>query len=359
MVIFNSLKNDCGLIERRTIRSVVCLCDGDFELGFGHISRCLSLAEAFEDEGWNALFIGRFQDGAEDIVSDAGFDAITRLGQTGKEDVERTVSIAKSYGVDAWIIDSYELSPGYLRELLRVAPILLIDDYGVLDEYPCTVVLNPSIDSGNLVYPDGVRVLSGPGFIPYRRAFRNFRKRLKLTKKGEVKRILISVGGGDSLDITGGVVSCLTNIRIMPTVRAVVGKGYPWKDRLDAMIDSFATGSSVLMNLPSLAEEMGLADLCICAGGMTKYEAAYLGVPCVAIPVNHGQLEETRRFAERGLAFNLGLACDLDDVRLLKGIISVVLDRDRRISMAALALSFFPEDPTVAIVKEFTLRVLG
>ena len=345
--------------KKRTSRSVVCLCDGDFDLGFGHISRCLSLAEAFEDEGWNALFIGRFQDGAGDIVSDADFDIITRRGQTGKEDVARTVSIAKSYGVDAWIIDSYALSPGYLRELLRVAPILLIDDYGVLDEYPCTVVLNPSIDSGDLVYPDGVRVLSGPGFIPYRRAFRNFRQSPKLTKKGEVKRILISMGGGDSLDITGGVVSCLTNMRIMPIVRAVVGKGYPWSDRLGGMIDGFGTGSSVLMNLPSLAEEMSLADLCICAGGMTKYEAAYLGIPCAAIPVNHGQLEETRRFAERGLALNLGLACDLDDVSFLKAIKSVILDRDRLISMAALALSLFPEDPTVAIVREFNLRVWG
>ncbi len=54
------------------------------------------------------------------------------------------------------------------------------------------------------------------------------------------------------------------------------------------------------------------ADLLICAGGLTAYEAAFLGVPSVILALNQHQLESARKLEARHCCFAPGLASEVN-----------------------------------------------
>lgn len=331
---------------------ILCLCDGGYDIGFGHASRTLSLAEAFAENGWHPQFIGRLNDGSDNMIQEAGFKTSIRVLMTGTEDPEDTVRICRGSAAVAQVIDSYSLRPGYLRKLGRATPILLIDDFGDLDEYPCATILNPGFNPGNRAYPIEVPVLTGAGFIPLRRAFRRLRPKIRIRPE-KVRRVLVSLGGGDQKQMTKRVVQVLKTLGILLTLRVVVSQAYPEHAALVKEVSVFAPDSRVLVQLPDLAEEMAKADLCIVAGGSTKYEAAYLGVPCLAIPVNESQKPETELFDKLGLAINCGLADELSDEVLARTINGIFKDTERRLAMSRQGLSTFPDDPTKPIIEAF------
>ncbi len=335
---------------------ILCLCDGGFDIGFGHASRTLSLAEAFAESGWNPQFTGRLNDGSGNMIQAAGFKISIRSMITGTEDPEGTVRICRGSAAAAQVVDSYSLRPGYLRKLARAAPILLIDDFGDLDEYPCATILNPGFNPGNREYPVEVPVLTGAGFIPLRRAFRRLRA-TKRVRDEKVRRILVSFGGGDQKQMTKRVIRVLKTFDVSLTLRVVVSQAYPELATLVREVSVFSSDSRVLVQLPDLAEEMGAADLCIVAGGSTKYEAAYLGVPCLAIPVNESQRPETELFDKLGLAINCGAAEELSDEVLARAVNHLVKNTERRLAMSRQGLATFPDDPTKPIIEAFVNRL--
>jgi UDP-2,4-diacetamido-2,4,6-trideoxy-beta-L-altropyranose hydrolase len=331
---------------------ILCLCDGGYDIGFGHASRTLSLAEAFAENGWHPQFIGRLNDGSDNMIQAAGFKTSIRAMMTGTEDPEDTIRICRDSAAAAHVVDSYSLQPGYLRMLGREAPILLIDDFGDLDEYPCATILNPGFNPGSREYPVDVPVLTGAGFIPLRRAFRRLRVKMRV-RTGKVQRVLVSLGGGDQKQMTKRVIRVLRTFGVSLTLRVVVSLAYPELAVLVKEVSFFAPDSRVLVQLPDLAEEMAEADLCIVAGGSTKYEAAYLGVPCLAIPVNESQKPETELFDKFGLAINCGLADELSDEVLVRTINGIFKDTERRLAMSRQGLTTFPDDPTKPIIEAF------
>lgn len=331
---------------------ILCLCDGGYDIGLGHVSRTLSIAEAFAESGWQPEFTGRLHDGSDNMVRAAGFKTSIREMITGTEDPEDTVRICRSLAVAAQMVDSYSLRPGYLRKIGRAAPILLIDDYGDLDEYPCATILNPGLNPGNRGYPVEVPLLTGPGFIPLRRAFRSLRAKMRVRAEN-VQRVLVSLGGGDHKQMTKRVVRVLKTLGVSLTLRVVVGQAYSGLTALVKDVSAFAPGSRVLVQLPDLAEEMASADLCILAGGSTKYEAAYLGVPCLAIPINESQRPETELFDDLGLAINCGLADELSDETLARKVNGMLKDTRSLVAMSRRGLTTFPDDPTIPIIESF------
>lgn len=328
---------------------LICLCDGGFDIGFGHVSRCLALAEAFEELGWRAAFAGRLREGAAEMVRSAGFELAEETRPTGEEP-EAVVRLLQQHAAAAVIVDSYAVREDYLRRVAAEFAVLLIDDYARLTDYPCDAIFHPSVTRDNLPYPTGKLLLEGAGYAPFRRAFRKERQGRRLEK---IKRVLVTIGGGDRLDVTRRVVAALARHDRSLIVRAVVGRGYPWQAELREAVAQMGAGSSVLVQLQSLAAEMAAADLCVSGGGMTKYEAAYLGLPCVAIPVTEDQVPETRLFAELGLAAGLPRADLVSAEDLHQTLHAWLPEMERWQAMSRRGLALFPQDPTRACVEKF------
>lgn len=333
---------------------ILCLCDGGKDIGFGHVSRCLALAEAFEEHGWTPRFAGRMIDGAEELVARAGYAVTSRPLRVGQEDIAEAATMCYELGATVVMLDSYTIRPDYLGVLAAAFPVLLIDDYGALerDDYDGLIVLNPSIIPESISYPSARFVMSGPQFIPFRRDIRSKRPR-QVFVRTKVRRVLVTLGGGDPQNLTQRVVLALAEA--VPTVEvwAVVGRGYVWLEQLETSLKACGTGSRVFVQVPNLADLLVETDLLVCGGGMTKFEASYMGVPTLVISLNESQTSESALFSKLGLVIDLGLGAQLSSEQLRHAIQCVTQDDFLRGELANRGWQMFPEDPTCTIVDAF------
>ena len=100
------------------------------------------------------------------------------------------------------------------------------------------------------------------------------------------------------------------------------------------------------------------ADLCICGGGLIKYECAYLGIPPAVISQTPQQHKETLAFTAEGLGFNLGYGPELTTGLLRQNLARFLKDHGLRDRIAQTGLRAIPEDAprrlARALIASFT-----
>ncbi|RMH01874.1 MAG: UDP-2,4-diacetamido-2,4,6-trideoxy-beta-L-altropyranose hydrolase, partial [Aquificota bacterium] len=270
--------------------------EGGKNIGFGHITRCLSLCEAFEEKGGTCLFVIK---GGKEV------QALLNKPLKLLDWVENLDAFEEELkDVDALIIDSYLAKrEHYELACKRVKRCLFVDDFNRL-EYPCGLVLNGSVYAHELEYPkkEGVSYLLGTEYIPLRRAFWHVEEK---EIKDEVKRILITFGGDDSKGMSLRIVKMLEENFPEVEKLVVVGAGFKEKERLY----SFASERLRLYENLSAEEMKNLmlsADLAISAGGQTTYELARVGLPAVLVAVAENQLLNCKSWEREGFAIWAG-----------------------------------------------------
>ncbi|MBX7255656.1 MAG: UDP-2,4-diacetamido-2,4,6-trideoxy-beta-L-altropyranose hydrolase [Candidatus Hydrogenedentes bacterium] len=323
---------------------VIFLCDATPEIGLGHVSRCVALAEAFQEQGKRSLFHGKLEAGAADLIQQAGFayEAIdSTLGECDRPALVRALVAHQPCAlvVDSYAVDSHDVS------ILGTAgvPVVVIDDFARLDRYDCTAVLNFGVAATQLPYRGSAkRWLLGLEYLLVRRALRTARQK-RVPAKGALRHVLVCIGGSDRQNLTLRVARMLRASNYEGALHVVVGASY---EDLDGLRRVLREGDRVDVQLPSLAAAMCDADLCICGGGLTKYEAAYLGLPCAVVSQNEDQATETVQFAADGLAFDLGLGESVSDEELVERLEHVFRDEVGRRRVREAGLRAFPNDPT-------------
>jgi len=323
-------------------------CDGTAEVGFGHLSRSIALAEAMAECGVACRFVGRFDAGAVEMIEWAGLPhapSAAAIGDSG--DLPDTIEAARAVGAAAVVIDSYRVNADHLTAVNRsVAPVVVIDDFGALSRYDCAAVLNFTVGAGSIAYPEGTYArLLGPRYFTARRALRRQRA-AAVARTGDVRHVLVAIGGVDRHDLSGLVTSALLQRCPDMSVQVVVGRGYDGPEALGEQLARFHTPGRLLTQLPTLAEPLAWADLCVCGGGLTKYESAYLGVPAAVLSQSTAQALETVDFAARGLAVDLGTWERVDAGTAWRGLSALVRDTATRAALSRKGLATFPADPT-------------
>lgn len=332
-------------------KRILFRCDGTAETGLGHLSRCLALAEALTDASAACRFIGNYGDSGLALLSGAGMDSVPHAaGPDSDADLALTLHAAEEFAADLCLVDHYGIDDPYLVEVHAATPVWLIDDFGARSGYRrlCRGLLNFTVDAPNLPYPrEDVRCLLGPGYLPVRRALRELRSADRVPTAGG-RKLLIAIGGHDRFQLTTRIVETLIPEAADWEIRAIVGGSYEGREHLADLLKHFASGSRVESNLPNLAEPFGWADLCLCGGGLTKYESAYLGVPVGVLSQTDEQADETVQFAAQGLAADLGRAESLEPERLLRWLNNA----ESHVALHRASREVFPLDPTGAAATE-------
>jgi len=333
---------------------VLFRCDGTPETGLGHVSRCVALAEALGEYGFVCRFFGRFSPGAADMLNGAyiGFDC--SAGETGgEEDLECILQTIRKEYAKGVVIDSYFVNESYIATIDREGvSVLVIDDFNRLRRYECAALLNFTVAATDLKYPAGKQLyLLGPGYLLVRRRMR-LQRRMTKPRIGDVHRVLVAMGGVDSLNSTCQAVDVFLRIGRDLSVHVIVGRDYVHHKDLSLLVRGFREGS-VATQLLDLADEFAWADLCVCGGGLTKYESAYMGVPTAVLSQNVEQAEETIQFAGKGLAIDLGMTGESSDASLSGRLSELTANRGLRETLSQTGLACFPEDPTRRAAESF------
>ncbi len=329
-------------------------CDATSDIGFGHLSRCIALAEAFRTCAVGSRFAGLFDAPAREQIGSAGFDCIELPFPVNSPDGERDFQPDERESF--LVIDSYRADETFLANLKAAGrTVVLLDDFAALAAYPCDVILNFTVAGPALEYPQGPVLLLGPAFFPARRRLVEMRPESATRDRGgPVRNLLVVVAGSDPRRIAERLVRLLRPHKAGLCLRVIAAND------ADNGIDlaEFAPGSQVVPRQPDLSAQLLWADACITGGGLIKYECAFMGVPAAAVAQNEGQASETRALANAKLVFDLGLADVRSDAQLADAMNEFLDDSDLRRGLTTKAAQTFPVDPSAHAARAI-LEAIG
>lgn len=318
--------------------------DGGPSVGAGHLMRCLALAQAALERGGGAVFLTN--QGSETalgrrlLAEGCAVDPITEPDPPGVP--TRSLAALDHHRPDALVVDGYGFDSNHQAHLhkatrARGIPLLWVDDQAHAAPYVADLVLNQNPHATPEVYArraSHTRLLLGPSHALLRREFRSIER--DEAGVGPVRRILVTLGGGDADNVTARVLAgmelALEDLEPKPRVEVVVGALNPHYDQLRPLAER--AGFELKHDVRDMARTMGRADLALTAAGSTCWELAYLGLPALVVSLADNQRPLAHEVARWGSAVDLGWHGDLEPETVARETRALLEDPERRLAMA-------------------------
>ena len=306
--------------------------DASTQIGIGHITRCLTLADALRERGARCGFVCRehpghllalihargheahalaLSDAPPVSLGGARHDHAGWLGADWASDAQQTLAAMHGMPVDWLVVDHYALDARWEKQVGAACGKLLVIDDLADRSHDCDLLLDqnwlgdgPDMRYQGLV-PDRCRMLLGPQQALLTPEYAQLRASMP-ERDGIIRRVLVFMGGADPSNQTSKVLEALTHPALQSlAVDVVVGVNHPAPERIrKAAAERPAT--TVHQGIPSLAGLMAHADLMIGAGGSTAWERMCLGLPAIVIGIALNQLEICRALMAAGYVRFLG-----------------------------------------------------
>lgn len=269
---------------------VIIITEGYQSTGYGHITRCLSLYQAFEERNITPLMIINGDKGAEHFLAGLKYENFNWLDYP-------EVLFAKTGNPDLIIVDSYKTDENFYKELYPRTKILAAIDDNVRLNYKAHAVINGTIGSENFNYikNNETEYLLGARYIPLRKDFRDVKERII---NPEIKNVLITLGGQDIRSLTRPVLDYF--IEHAPYLNYYVVakesfnidfKKYTSRGYVEFIFDADAL---------KMKELMHKCDVAVSAAGQTIYELARTGTPAIAVVVADNQIKNLNGWVKNG-----------------------------------------------------------
>jgi RimJ/RimL family protein N-acetyltransferase len=153
--------------------------------------------------------------------------------------------------------------------------------------------------------------------------------------RSALRRILVSFGGSDPLDITGRALAALTDPAFAGiAVDVVVGINYRHRENLERLAAARPL-TTLHGHQPTLLPLLGEADLAVGAGGTTTWERLCLGVPSVVVCIAENQRPGCEYLAGLGCIEYCGDAAIATADAIAASLRRCVTDEARRREMTA------------------------
>lgn len=277
--------------------------DGNPRVGSGHIMRCLSLADAFRDEGQTVVFVTA-DNCFQSVIRERGYEHVilnTKYDHM-EDELPELLLLFQKVRPSFVLLDSYFVTPDYMTIIQRERPLVYIDDLNVFD-YPADLVVNYMLYGDKLSYPQNKRYLLGPQYAPLRKEFRNIPAR---RSTDQVKNVLLSTGGADPEHAALKCVQYLLSQAEFNIVYHVV-LGAMNQDASE--IESISAGCTHIVlhrRISDMHSLMQQCDAAVSAGGTTLFELCACGLPTVTYVLADNQIMSASAFEEARLMLNAG-----------------------------------------------------
>ena len=263
--------------------------DASFEMGTGHVMRCLTLAETLRQNGVEVEFISREHQGNEiKKIEDSGFKVYKLqrrknksehkaklqhshwLGVTQIQDAFDCIDLIKGKFFDWLIVDHYALDEEWQNNLKTFYDKLLIIDDLSDRKHNCDVLLdqtyNKSKSSYKKLVPPRCKLLIGSKYALLRSEFTELRsKSLRSRIKPKLKNLLINMGGVDKSNHTCSVLKHLSESELSSglNISVVMGSSSPFLEEVKSLADKLPMNIQILENVKKMAELMVSSDIAI------------------------------------------------------------------------------------------------
>jgi len=292
----------------RDVLRVLFHTKGGRTIGFGHLRRCLSLAQMLRHLGVTSLFMVGEERAALDAVAFAGFEAIPVPVESGGAGVAAVSRIRQSQAI---VVDSYSVGRDDLLALRADEGVIVVIDDLADRDLPVDLVVNGAVNAERFPYRrlGSTTYLLGAAYALLRPEFAEEPRRNIVDRP---RRVLITVGGSDARNLTLQLMRWTE--AALPAVELIVIIG-PFFDNVEPL-KTYAKDRPSRVRLhvePSDIRSLMIeADLAICGGGQTLYELAATGTPAIAMQTAANQMRNIEGLASAGTMWFAGTAGEPD-----------------------------------------------
>ena len=291
---------------------IIIRADGNAAIGVGHVMRDLSVADALRRRGEDSLFV-MADHSLKALVEGRGYEAAV-LGTAYNRmecETEPLKAVISQRSPRLILVDSYFVTPDYLRFLRGFSRVAYIDDVMAF-AYPVDLLINYNIFADRSEY---LRLYSGSGektpamllgtaYAPLREEF----KKIPARYREKVSDIFVSSGGADSEHVELRLVKWLNdhcNAFSNVTFHIVVGAV---NRDADEIIQRASHSDNIVIhqNVKDMKSLMLSCDIAVSAAGSTLYELCACGLPIVTYVIADNQMAAEREFVKRNIALSAG-----------------------------------------------------
>ena len=275
-------------------------------IGYGHIMRCLNLAD-FLEKYFNIFFFCKRHEGAnfnfipkkfklieQPINQEVSLNTESWLGTTIEEDYNNCLNIIKDNKIDIVITDHYTLDYKWESKIRDVIKKLVVINDLFNNKHCCDCLINPNFYlkydyNENSIF----KLKKGFKYIILNKRIKDIPYKIK----ENVNRINIFFGGSDLFNVTEKIVDLLLNEKnkIMNfdnlQFDIIIGPSNKNFDSIYRKIKNLKQ-FKIHKSLPNkqYLDLLNESDLSIGGSGSSTYERMYLAIPTIAITLVENQL---------------------------------------------------------------------
>ena len=323
---------------------LILLCAADSNVGFGHLSRCVSIARSAERIGFDVRLFVMSDENINLRTEDRKLDYVTiKSGEQlyaewcGTKNCLSDLAIVdlaheKILETDIFV----ELTSVIRRSCKTLAFIDSLEEKSVKNicsDAPLDVLILPYQFEPIADRIGTWRVLQGVKYAVLAPEYANLTERVH---RHHANRLLLSCGGADPKDQTIKIVSALNNLDRDLEIRIVLGPmlSDEKKSSILRVVDCSKHKIETLDSPLTLLDHMLWCDIAISASGLTKYELAASETPSILFSIDSSHDQANREFAKTGVVVDFGY--DFSYSSLAEEADRLLLDFERRVKISSL-----------------------
>ncbi len=321
-------------------KKIVFITEWKKNTGAGHLSRCLSLRDAFHERGYETSLIINSQE--EFDFKSLEIKPIIFDWKTYPEDIRNYISDSSIL-----VIDSYLAPKEHLKHITDLTdyPVFISDVK--LNYFPKGIVIigNSFAHELDIINSKEVHYLLGIKYALLRKEFWDIEKK-EISQK--ITKILISLGDTDPKDLKMKIAEVLANAYSDSEITVLSNRDVNINRKIKNL-----TILSKRLNAKEMANLFLQHDVVISNGGQTLLECIRVGVPTIAIKMADNQLRNIKTLAEKELTLKI---LDTTSISSLKDRIldylNILKDHNKRWQINNLSKQFIDGQGARRVCKE-------
>jgi spore coat polysaccharide biosynthesis predicted glycosyltransferase SpsG len=310
--------------------------DASPRLGWEHLSRCVTLANALQRRRRNAYFLSQLEPGSLGLgIKRTGHDWLDADNPVGSpEDLQEVIQEIRRLQPAAVILDSPSVGEAYLAALRALGVLVVSLDSQASIRFPSRLIINPLLAPGREAYEfeTGTQVLLGARYAMVRPEIRRVRP-IRSQEPAQPFRVLVSLDD-DLNNQSGELAKALLNSPRVERVDVVVRPYHPDLANLQAMAETCPDRLEVVHEPGEVPVRISRCHFAVTGGNAISLELACVGVPQLVIVQAEMHWPTAQRLEEEGAATCLGWHANVSASTFRQAVQDLLSDKQERQAMS-------------------------
>jgi spore coat polysaccharide biosynthesis protein SpsF len=316
----------------KTFKAVI-RCDGDEQIGLGHVARCLALAEELRDSrSVGVSFAMAAGTPGMEMIRNAGFPVMPLTGQINEE--TWLEELTRTLKPNVLILDiRSNLSPVRVRQWRKNGLLIATIDDPSDRRLEADLAFYPPVPQVEKMDWSGFtgQLFVGWEWVLLRKQFAGhpaFHGHFSSPDFSNCHppELLITMGGSDPAGLTLKAIRALNQVKYAFHATIILGSGFAHDAALTDLLEKVTFSYTILRNVEDMAGVMKKADLALSSFGGTAYELAAMGVPGIYFALTDDHARSAGLFEKEGMGINLGVHDTVEDQDIISAVEMLIQD---------------------------------